>query len=97
MPKALIVEFQLLPQFIEAFSVAIAHNAKASLAQEPGCQQFDVCRDPNDASLFFLYEMYNDDDAIAQHLATPHFRAFDAQVREWIAKRTVRRLTRVVP
>ena len=97
MTKALIVEFHIHPPFLEAFSAAIAQNAKASLAQEPGCLQFDVCRDPKDTTLFFLYELYVDDDAIAHHLASPHFIAFDAQAREWVANKTVRRMTRTVP
>ncbi len=96
-PSALIVEFQLQPQFVEAFAAAIAHNARTSLAQETGCRQFDVCRDPEDATLFFLYEMYDDDAAIAHHLATPHFVAFDTQVGSWVARKTVRRMTRTVP
>lgn len=97
MPQALIVEFQLLPQHVDTFAAAIESNAKTSLAFEPGCLQFDVCRDPEDPALFFLYEIYEDDDAITYHLSTPHFIAFDAQAKNWVVKKTVRRMTRAVP
>jgi quinol monooxygenase YgiN len=38
----------------------------------PGCRQFDVCRDPLDPALFFLYELYDDEAAIQAHLDSPH-------------------------
>ena len=97
MSRALIVEFRVRPERVDDFAATIAHNARTSAAEEPGCRQFDVCRDPDDPGLFFLYEIYDDDAAIAAHLAAPHFLAFDAQVRDWVLDKTVRRMTRTVP
>jgi autoinducer 2-degrading protein len=95
--QALIVEFHIHPPRVEAFAAALADNARASLETEPGCRQFDICRDPEDPTLFFLYEIYDDDAAIQVHLASPHFRQMDAQTAAWVASKTVRRLQRTGP
>jgi quinol monooxygenase YgiN len=90
MTHALLVDFQIQPEQAEAFAAAIMKNAASSLSDEPGCRRFDVCRDPSNPSAFFLYELYDDMAAIATHLASPHFRAFDVLVRDWVVKKSVR-------
>lgn len=92
MQQVLLVEFRTAPQHVGAFDAAIHANAAASLADEPGCRQFDVCRDANDPTLFVLYEIYDDDAAVQAHLQAPHFRAFDAASAGWVVSKTVRRL-----
>ncbi len=62
--ECLVVEFRIHPQQVAAFDAAIRANARASRETEPGCRQFDVCRDPGDDSLFYLYELYDDDAAV---------------------------------
>ena len=91
---ALVVELRIHAAQVAAFESAIVENARASLANEPGCRQFDVCRDPADASLFFLYELYDDEAAIQAHLKSAHFLAMDAATRDWVASKSVRRMTR---
>ena len=90
MTHALLVDFHIQPAHAQAFADAIAHNARASLSDEPGCSRFDVCRDPGDPAAFFLYELYDGPGAIAAHLAAPHFLAFDALTRDWVLRKTVR-------
>ena len=53
----LVVEFRIRADKVQAFADAIAANARASVEREPGCRQFDVCRDAADPTLFFLYEL----------------------------------------
>jgi (4S)-4-hydroxy-5-phosphonooxypentane-2,3-dione isomerase len=89
---ALIVDIRIHAAHIDAFAAAMAANAQASLALESGCRRFDICRDPADAALFFLYELYDDEAAIHAHLQSAHFRAMDAATREWVAHKSVRRL-----
>lgn len=95
--RALVVEFRILPAHVEAFDAAIRANASASLAQEPGCRQFDVCRDPADAQLFFLYELYDDEAAIQAHLQAPHFLEMNAATATWVEAKVVRTLQRTQP
>ena len=92
--QVLVVEFRIEAAFIDDFAVAIAHNARASLADEPGCRQFDVCRDPAEPALFFLYELYDDEPAVQAHLRAPHFVAMDAATRGWVLSKRVQRLER---
>jgi autoinducer 2-degrading protein len=95
--QVLIVEFRIRTAHAEAFAVAIADNARASRETEPGCRQFDVCRDPADPGLYFLYEVYDDEAAIRAHLASAHFRAMDSQTAAWVEAKIVRRYTRFAP
>jgi len=94
---ALIVEFRIKPEFIDDFAVAIAENARLSRDTEPGCRQFDVCRDTADAALFFLYELYEDEAAIQAHLKSAHFLQMDAATATWVQGKVVRKLQRAVP
>jgi quinol monooxygenase YgiN len=94
MLEALIVEFYIKPEFIDDFAVAIQKNALASLTQEPGCHHFDVCRDPADPSLFFLYELYKDEAAIQLHMASAHFLAFSQLTNDWVSRKSVRKMQR---
>lgn len=95
--KALIVEFRIKPDFIEAFHAAIVENARASRDTEPGCRQFDVCRDPATPGLFFLYELYDDDAAIDAHVRSAHYKHMDSSTTSWVEKKTVWRYERVAP
>ena len=95
--RALIVEIRIKPVFIEAFAVAIVDNARAYRETDPGCRQFDVCRDPAGASLFFLYELYDDDAAIQAHLQSAHFLQMDQRTAGWVHSNVVRRLQRTAP
>jgi (4S)-4-hydroxy-5-phosphonooxypentane-2,3-dione isomerase len=95
--QVLVVEFRVHPQHVQAFRNAMAENARASRETEPGCRQFDVCRDPTDPALFFLYELYDDEAAVQAHIASAHFRHFDALCAPWVAAKTVRRLQRTDP
>lgn len=92
MLSVLVVEFRIHAAHIDAFADAIHANARASLEVEPGCHVFDICRDPAEPALFFLYEIYVDDAAVAAHLQSPHFLAMNAQTSDWVASKVVRRL-----
>jgi len=91
----IIVDFEIEPGKIDAFLPLMTENATASLRDEPGCRQFDVCRDPEDAHRIFLYELYDDRAAFEAHLGMPHFKSFDAATTSMIRSKTVRPLTRI--
>ena len=94
---ALVVEFRIKPEHIDAFARAIEDNARASRNTEPGCRQFDVCRDPAEPALFFLYELYDDAAAIDAHLRSADFLAMNAAPAGWVASKSVKNYTRVAP
>lgn len=90
MTLALLVDFEVLAERADEFADAICRNAHASVTDEPGCLRFDVCRDPQAGHRFFLYELYEDQAAIARHMASPHFLAFDAPTKPWVTHKAVR-------
>ncbi len=91
------VAFEIHPQHRDAFLPLMCANARASRDIEPGCRQFDVCVDPARPDAVFLYEVYQNRAAFDAHLASSHFRRFDEAVREMVAAKTVRVLTRLDP
>ena len=95
--QALVVEFRIKPEFVRDFEAAIEANARASRETEPGCRQFDVCRDPADPSRFFLYELYDDEAAVQAHLQSAHFLQMVAATASWIDAKVVRKLRRMHP
>lgn len=95
--QALVVEFRILPAWVDNFAVAIVENARASRETEAGCRQFDVCRDPADPGLFFLYELYDDEAAVQAHLQSAHFLQMNALTAAWVQDKKVWRYQRVAP
>ena len=91
------VLFTLKPEHTAAFLRAVVRNATTSLAAEPGCRQFDVCVPLSQANEVFLYELYDSKDAFDKHLASSHFREFNAETAKWVAAKTVHVLDRVYP
>jgi autoinducer 2-degrading protein len=89
------VDFTIRPGFAEPFHHRLAAQAVDSL-RETGCSRFDVCVDPADEHRIFLYEVYADREAFATHLASAHFKDFDAATRDWVGTKIVEqwRLTR---
>ena len=92
----LIVEFQVKPESLAKFNEQIAINAKASVANEPGCRQFDVLRAIDDPCRVALYEVYDTEDAFKSHLEQAHTKAFLGQVKELVTKQSVLKLARTV-
>ena len=94
---ALVVEFRIKAAHVDAFDAAVRANAQASVDREPGCREFDVCRDPDDPSLFFLYELYDDEAAIQAHLQSQHYLQMNAATAPWVEAKVVRKLRRTQP
>ena len=98
--KAFVVigEFQVKIECIPAFLEAAELDAKASLALEPGCRQFDIIQpDANDGTIVF-YEVYDSRAAFDLHLQTPHIDAFRKAFPPLIAaERPVRFADRLYP
>jgi quinol monooxygenase YgiN len=91
----IIVDFEIKPDHLAAFLPLMAENAAASVREEPGCRQFDVCQDPDTPHRIFLYEIYDDRAAFEAHLESAHFRRFDVATMEMVTAKAVRALTRL--
>lgn len=83
------VNFVLKPGMAPDFLPLILANAQTSLWDEPDCHQFDVATDTTKPDAVFLYEIYTDRAAFDAHLATAHFKTFDAAAAPMIAGKTI--------
>jgi (4S)-4-hydroxy-5-phosphonooxypentane-2,3-dione isomerase len=82
------VEFTIRPGCADPFLERLASQAADSLL-EPGCSQFDICVDPSDEHRVFLYEVYANQQAFADHLASAHFKKFDGATLPWVSSKSV--------
>jgi quinol monooxygenase YgiN len=86
------VWFEIKPGRFDAFLPLIQENARRSVADEPGCRQFDVCLDPEAPERCFLYEIYDDEEAFQAHCRSAHFKAFDTASAPLVATKDVQLL-----
>jgi autoinducer 2-degrading protein len=61
-------------------------NARLSL-QDPGCERFDLCTDPERPDDLFLYELYADRAAFDAHTASEHFKRLSPQIGPMVEDR----------
>jgi quinol monooxygenase YgiN len=92
---AVVVHLSLHEGTAEDFLPLLHTNARASLDNEPGCHRFDVVTDTARPEDVFLYELYTDAAAFDAHLATAHFKTFDAACGPLIADKTIKTYDRV--
>lgn len=93
---AVVVTFQLKSDARDQFLPLMLENAAVSLQTEKDCHQFDVATDPSRPREVFLYELYSNADAFAQHLASDHFLAFNAATSSMIEQKDVKTYQRVI-
>jgi (4S)-4-hydroxy-5-phosphonooxypentane-2,3-dione isomerase len=86
------VEFVIKAKFVNQFQKVILKQAHNSLISESACHRFDVFRDLQHGNVFFLYEIYTDEAAFEKHLSSQHFKEFDATIKEWVERKSFRKL-----
>jgi len=95
MPYAVVVTFVVKPNIIADFMSLMHANAQSSLSLEEGCLQFDVATDLDRVDEVFLYEIYTNRAAFDLHLASAHFKTFDAAVAAMITSKDIRTYAQV--
>jgi quinol monooxygenase YgiN len=78
------VTIHVLAEHVEAFVEATLANARGT-RQEPGNERFDVLRANEEAARFFLYEVYQSEEAFRSHQQTPHYLAWKGRVAPMMA------------
>ena len=71
-----IPEFVVKPECIDAFLALALDDANHSVADEPGCRQFDVVQMEGTPHQVLSYEVYDSRAAFEAHLQTPHLARF---------------------
>ena len=77
-PAAFVVtpEFVVKPDCIDALLALVRDDAGRSVADEPGCRQFDVIQMEEAPLHVLFYEVYDSRAAFEAHLRTPHLARF---------------------
>jgi autoinducer 2-degrading protein len=74
-----IVTLDVIPDRVDEFLTGLHRNARATLADEPGCLRFDVHRSTDDPNRFILYELYASERAFSEdHRGAAHYAAWRA-------------------
>lgn len=68
-----------------------------SIEPQPGFLKFDVCRCNTNDHEVFLYEIYSDEAAFAEHLDSAHFKEFDRELAAFVEDKWVTTLTLIGP
>lgn len=80
----LIVSMDVRPSRRQEFLEAIKHNAISSFEQEQGCHRFDVSQDEGNPDRFYLYEIYEDQEAVEAHRSSSHYADWTRAAAEFI-------------
>lgn len=79
-----VIRIQVKPEDVGAFVAETRKNHEGSV-REPGNLRFDVLRSEADPSRFVLIEVYRSAEDAAAHKTTPHYLAWRAAVKDWMA------------
>lgn len=71
-----IAEFAVSASHRREFLELCRFDAERSVADEPGCQQFDVNTSEETLEHIVLYEVYDDRPSFDLHVAMPHYVTF---------------------
>jgi len=83
-----IIDIHVKPEYIDDFIEISKYNHENSI-KEAGNVRFDVLQDTNDPAHFTLYEVFENEDAIAFHRTTEHYKKWnEAMVTIMAAPRT---------
>jgi quinol monooxygenase YgiN len=69
------------------FRAAVMKQAANSLDREAGCMRFEVSFGIDRATRCFVYAVFENGEALDQHLASDHFHMFEELARPWIITR----------
>ena len=86
------VKFVIHEKDIAKFKIRILQQARDSLELEKDCHEFDVCHDPNNKDVIFLYETYTNKKAFDVHLNSKHYLSFNEEVTPWVKEKIVTQL-----
>jgi quinol monooxygenase YgiN len=68
-----------------AKAIEIAQQMSAASEQEAGCRRYRFWADLADANTFFLFEEWENQEALDHHFQTPHMATFQQHLPELLA------------
>ncbi len=85
----IIVRWRIKPQFVVDFQNAIRDHVAATRKTEPGCLQFEVAVDKQEPRTYHLFEIYADDQALADHAKSPTLARLREKIPLWVEERSL--------
>ena len=79
-------EFLVKEDKINYFKKIILAHAHKSLTTEKGCQIFDVCQSPKKNNLFFLYDVYLNEEEYFLHRSTKRYNNVIQEISKCVIK-----------
>lgn len=79
------VTFYIKPENTKDFIEATLENKNNSI-KEKGIISFDFLQSSDDSTKFLLYEVYESEVGINEHLETEHFKIWINKVEKWFLK-----------
>jgi quinol monooxygenase YgiN len=89
-----LVELDIDPGETAKYMELIKENGAASV-KEPGCRVFNISVLASNPNHVVLYEVYDNEAALAAHRTTDHFKKYQAAVAKMVVARNVRAVTAV--
>ena len=86
------IDLVIIPSEMAKYVEAIKENA-ANAVKEPGCREFNVLVMPNRPYHVFLFEVYDNEAALAAHRNTDHFKKYAATTANMVADRNARAMS----
>ena len=90
------VKFTTNPEDTKKFKKRMIQQARDSLNLENDCIVFDICHDPVNEDVVFLYEIYKDEAAFKVHLNSKHYLSFNEEVTPWVLEKIVSKLQKQI-
>lgn len=91
---ATLVYVDVLPEHVEAFKKITEYNHVNTRKEERNVR-FDVLQSNEDPTQFVLYEVFEDEDAVAFHKTTEHYNKWREEVEPYMYSK--RRATKTTP
>lgn len=84
----LIVEMKLNPGRRDDFVARVQRHRTRVLAEEPGCERFDLVVPDDDENTVYLYEVYADEAALKTHMGTSYMAEYRKDTGPMVAERS---------
>ena len=79
---AILVKFTIPEGSMNKFMEAAHHDAKHSMQDEPGCQQFLILVPDDKPNTVYFFEVYDDQAALDAHRTQPHYAVYSKVAKE---------------
>lgn len=94
---AIWVKVNVKPEGRQRFLEAIEVDALGSERDEPGCLRFNVLQDAADENVYYFFESYKDEAALAEHRTMPHYAVWQSVSDTLEGRPEITRTTTVFP